>query len=145
MRILLSFLALLTFAGPSLTQTTGLIERQDGFWVQPIEGELPAGSEVQISSTGPVKVRGVDGRQVRYRIRARVKAGNEREARALFGEVRVRAERQGVTASLEVDEPGCRRCAFSAEIHLEAPRSTRMVRYPRRLGGRQQPGGPTQS
>jgi DUF4097 and DUF4098 domain-containing protein YvlB len=124
MRIVLSFVALMTAAGLAPAQTVGPVERQRGFWVQSVAGELPAGAEVRIETVGPVRVLGSEGRQVRYRIVKRVRAGSEREAQQLLGQARLRAERQGAAVVLSLDDPGCRRCAFSAEMSVETPRET---------------------
>ena len=134
MRFLLSFFVLFAVAALSPAQTVGPVERQDGFWVQVIEGELPAGSEVRIASTGPIRVVGQEIRLVRYRVRKKIKAANEREAQQLLDRARFRAERQGATALLDLRDPECRRCAFSAEMDVEAPRTTRRTELDTRGG-----------
>jgi hypothetical protein len=125
MRFVLSFLALLTVATLGPAQTAGPVERQGGFWVQAVQGELPAGTELKVTSTGRISLRGLQTDQVHYRLVKKLKAGNEREAQQLLNGTRFRAERQGAAVVLELDDPGCRRCAFSAEMDLEAPRATR--------------------
>lgn len=125
MRFFLGFLGILTLAGLGPAQTVGPIERQDAFWVQVIEGELPAGAELHVESVGPIRVEGDQGRQVRYRVRKKVKAASEREAQQLLERVRWRAERQGDIVELQLQDPECRRCAFRAEVEIETPRSTR--------------------
>jgi hypothetical protein len=134
MRLLLSFVVLLTVTGIGEAQTVGPVERQDGFWVQMIEGELPAGAEVRVASTGPIRLLGQDMRQVRYRVRKKVKAANEREASQLLDRALLRAERQGTNAVIDLRDPDCRRCAFSAEMELYVPRATRRTELDTRGG-----------
>jgi hypothetical protein len=134
MPLLLSFIALLTVAALAPAQTAGPVERQGGFWVQVIEGELPAGAEVRIASTGPIRMRGEEVRTVRYRVRKKIKASNEREALQLLEKALLRAERQGVAAVLDLRDPDCGRCAFSAEMDITAPRSTRRTELDTRGG-----------
>ena len=134
MRIVLSFLAFLIVAALGPAQTVGPVQRQGGFWVQTVEGELPAGTEVRVSSTGRIAVRGEQISQVRYRVLKKLKAGNEREAQQLLNAMRLRAVRQGAAVVLELEEPGCRRCAFSAEMDIQAPRATRSAELETRGG-----------
>jgi hypothetical protein len=127
MHLLLSFLALMSVAALSPAQTVGPIERRDGFWVQTVEGELAAGAEVRVDSTGAIRAQGQDIRQVRYRLTKKVKASNEREAQQLLDQARLRAERQGAAVVLDLGDPECRRCAFSAELNIDVPRDTRRI------------------
>jgi len=124
MRIVLSFVALLAAATLGRAQTAGPVVRQGGFWVQTVEGELPAGTEVKVTSTGRISVRGQQIGQVRYRVVKKLKAGNERDAQRLLDQARLRAERQGVRVVLELEHLDCRRCAFGAEMDLQVPRDT---------------------
>jgi hypothetical protein len=134
MRIAFSFLAFMTVAALGPAQTVGPVQRQGGFWVQTVEGELPGGTDVTVSSTGRISVRGIQSSQVRYRVVKKLKAGNEREARQLLESARLRAVRRGSTAALELDEVECRRCGFFAEMDIEAPRATRSLRLETRGG-----------
>lgn len=134
MRFLLSFLGILTLAGLGPAQTVGPVERQGAFWVQVIEGQLPAGSELHVESVGPIRVQGNQSSQVRYRLRKKIKAASEREAQQLLERARWRTERQGNRVELELQDPECRRCAFSAEVDIEAPRSTRRAELDTRGG-----------
>lgn len=134
MRFLLSFLGILTLAGLGPAQTVGPVERQGGFWVQVIEGELPAGAELRVESVGPIQVQGLNSQQVRYRVSKKIKAANEQEARQLLERARLRAERQDNEVSIELDDPDCRRCAFSAEVDIQAPRATRRTELDTRGG-----------
>jgi hypothetical protein len=135
MRIVLSLVALLTVAPLAPAQTTSPVERQGGFWVQTVEGELPAGSEVTVTSTGRITVRGQQQfRQVRYRMVKKLKAGNEREAQRLLDQAALRAQRQGARVVLELDELQCRRCAFGAEMDLQVPRETQRAEVDTRGG-----------
>jgi DUF4097 and DUF4098 domain-containing protein YvlB len=134
MRFLLSFAALLTLMGTVKAQTAGPVERQDGFWVQMFEGDLPAGSDVRVASAGPIRLLGQDMSQVRYRVRKKVKAANEQEARQLLDKALLRAERQGATTVIDLRDPDCRRCAFSAEMELYVPRATRRAEIDTRGG-----------
>jgi len=134
MRILLSFLALLSVATLGPAQTAGTVVKQGGFWVQTVEGELPAGTEVKVNSTGRISVRGDQSKQVRYRLVKKVKAGNERDAQRLLDQARLRVERQGARVVLDLAELDCRRCAFGAEMDLQVPRDTRRAEIDTRGG-----------
>ena len=134
MHFLLSFLVLMTVAALGPAQTVGPVQRQDGFWVQMVEGELPAGSEVRVASTGQIRVQGQEIRQVRYRLLKRLKAGSQQEAEQLLNQARLRAERQGAAVVLDLGDPECRRCAFSAQLDIEAPRDTRRTALDTRGG-----------
>jgi hypothetical protein len=124
MPIVLSLVALLTIAALGPAQTVGAVARQDGFWVQTVEGELPAGTEVRVTSTGRISVRGQDIGQVRYRVVKKLKAANEGEARRLLDQAGFRAERQGARVVLSLEHLDCRRCAFGAEMDVQVPRTT---------------------
>ncbi len=134
MRIVLSFVALLTVAALGPAQTVGPVVKQGGFWTQTVQGELPAGAEVKVTSTGRITVVGQNGNQVRYRLVKKVKAPNEREAQHLFDQARLRAERQGPRVVLDLAELDCRRCAFGAEMDLQAPAATRRTEVETRGG-----------
>jgi hypothetical protein len=134
MRIALSIVALLTVAALGPAQTVGPVVRQGGFWTQTLEGELPAGSEVKVTSTGRISVVGQDIQQVHYRVVKKLKAPNENEARRLLDQARLRVERQGARVVLDLAELDCRRCAFGAETDLQAPRSTRRTEVETRGG-----------
>jgi hypothetical protein len=134
MRIVLSFVALLTLATLGPAQTAGPIERQGGFWVQTVEGELPAGTNVRVSSTGRITARGQDIKLVRYRLVKKLKAANERDAQRLLDQARLSAERRGASVVLELGELDCRRCAFGAEMDIQVPRATDRVEVETRGG-----------
>jgi hypothetical protein len=127
MRSVLVCLGLLIAATTGWTQTTGPLERENGYWRQIIQGELPAGTEVTARTTGRIRITGDQGASVRYRITKRLKAANAQEAERLLAQTRVETRRQGPTAVLRVIDLDCPRCAFTADIDVNVPRATKRV------------------
>lgn len=116
-------LALLA-AAPLAAQTEGPIAREGRYWAQTVEGSIPAGSRLRVTTIGSISVQGESGDQVRYSARRRVRADSESEAKRLLQQAQIRASRQGPTAVIVLEDPRCRRCSFSAEMKITAPRST---------------------
>jgi hypothetical protein len=109
---------------PLSAQTEAPITRDGRFWVQTVEGSVPAGGRLRVTTVGSITVRGEGGDQVRYSVRKRARGDSESEARRLLQQTQVRASRQGSTVAIVVDDPRCRRCNFSAEMKITAPRAT---------------------
>jgi hypothetical protein len=102
-------------------QTLGTIARDGRYWVQQETGEIAGGSRLRISVTGAVRINGRAGPTFEYRVTRRVRADDEKAARAIFERARLSAARQGPTATLTLEEPNCGRCGFSAELEVGAP------------------------
>jgi len=111
---------------PGRAQSDVPVVRDGRYWVQTVEGLLPAapGGRLRVTSVGSISVRGSAEGQARYVAKKRVRAGSEAEARRLLDRVAVRASRQGTTAVLIVDDPHCGHCGFSASLDITAPRPT---------------------
>ncbi len=105
-------------------QTVSPVRREGRYWVQVEEGSLPGGGRLRIRSVGSIVVAGADSRQVRYKATKKLKARNAEEARRLLESARLTASRQGTTAVLSITRPNCSQCNFSAELDVQAPRST---------------------
>jgi DUF4097 and DUF4098 domain-containing protein YvlB len=118
-----SLLALL-WGLPLGAQTEGPITREGRYWVQTVEGSIPAGARLRVGSIGGITVRGDSGNEVHYTVRKRARAGSEAEARSMLQRAQVRASRQGAVVSLSAEDPRCRNCSFSADWNITAPRST---------------------
>ena len=115
------FVLALTLSG----QQSGPIQKQGRHWVQTVEGSIPAGTRLRVSSTGNITVSGQQGGPVRYRALKKIKARNEQEARRLLESASLSAALQGETAAVTLATPDCFRCNFLAEMTLLVPKSTR--------------------
>lgn len=105
----------LAFATGLFAQS-GRLQRDGAYWVEVVQGTAPAGSSVRVHTRGPVVVRGAAAAaDVRYKLRKRVRAGSEAEARQRLSRVQLRAA------------PGLLNLAYptgttvSAEIEVTAP------------------------
>ena len=105
-------------------QQVSPIEKQGRYWVRTVEGSIPAGTRLRVSSTGNITVSGDEGKQVRYRALKKIKARNEQEARRLLESASLSAALQGETAVVTLATPDCFRCNFLAEMTLLVPAST---------------------
>lgn len=103
----------------------GPIEKRDGFWVQELTGSMPAPLRLTVSAVGNVKLRGADVDRVSYRVLRKVKASSGEEARAVLERAGVAYSRRGPAAAITLSDPACGRCAYGAEIEIEAPRMLR--------------------
>ena len=101
------------------------IQKQGRYWVQTVEGSIPAGTRLRVSSTGNITVSGQQGGPVRYSVMKKIRARNEKEARHLLESAPFSAALQGDTAAVSLGSPDCFRCNFLAEMTLLVPASTR--------------------
>ena len=99
------------------------VEKQGRYWVETVEGALPAGTRLRISSVGAVTVQGEAVEEVRYSVTKKVRARNRQEAERLLQKAEVTADLQNITAVISLEE-ACRRCGFTAEMNVVAPMST---------------------
>ncbi len=123
-RVSLYVAGLLVIACVLPGQTVSPVRREGRYWVQVEEGSLPGGGRLRIRSIGSITVAGADSRQVRYKATKKLKARNAKEAEQLLKSARLTASRQGTTAVLSIARPNCFQCNFSAELEVQAPRST---------------------
>ena len=106
-------------------QTEGRVEKQGRYWTTTVEGSIPAGTRLRVSSTGKISVSGKQEGEVRYRAVKKLKARHEKEARRLLESAGFSAALQGDTAAISLAPPDCFRCNFQAELELFVPVSTR--------------------
>lgn len=116
-------------------QTDAGITRDGAYWVRTIQGSVDAapGGRLRVETTGNVVLRGGAGSQANYKLTARVKAFDEREAEALLGTILVKTGTEGGGWTyLRVAPP---RAGFSGvELTLTGPRALREV-WARTRGG----------
>ncbi len=117
------FLILVTLG--LILPATAAIHKEGRYWVEVKEGAIPAGTRLRITSVGPISVQGDAGNDVRYKVTRKVRAANLEGAQRLFEQARLIAALQNETAVISNEGPNCRRCGFSAEIEIRAPRRTR--------------------
>ncbi len=111
--------------------------RSGGFWVAAQVGTVPAGTALEILSSGSVEVRGMDRAELRYAVHLRIRAdGDEAWARARLGAVGVRVKRRtDGTVALSLRKPACQGCRFHAHLAVEAPAQTRATAVLTSRGG----------
>lgn len=122
----------------SLEAQPELAPRQAGdSWVAEQVGTVPAGTALEILSSGPVAVRGMDRAELRYAVDVRIRAdGDEAWARARLGAVGVRVERRtDGTVVLSLRKPACQGCRFHAHLEVETPAETRATAVLTSRGG----------
>ena len=107
------------------TFTPGPLQKQGRYWTTTVEGSIPAGTRLRVSSTGKISVSGKQKDEVRYRAVKKLKARNEKVARRLLESADFSAALQGETAAITLTAPDCFRCNFQAELELFVPVSTR--------------------
>ena len=105
-------------------QAKGQVQQRGRHWVETVEGTVPAGTRLRISSVGAVSVEGQPVEEVRYTVTKRVRAGSREEGERRLHEARVTAALQNVTTSISLEGPGCRRCGFLAQMKVIVPTST---------------------
>jgi hypothetical protein len=102
----------------------GAVQKEGNRWVGTEEGTLPAGSRLRVSAAGAISIQGEETEQVRYTVTKKVKAKTEQEAEQRLDAARVASTRQGNTVVLSLVGPGCKRCNFSADLHVVVPIAT---------------------
>src|SRR5262245_13744284 len=112
-----SALALIAFLPSGGAQPAPRLTRENGRWVRVFYGNAPAVARVRINSHGPVTLEGGAERDFRYEVKVSVAARSEAEARRVFQQYAVRAERQGPW--LVFTAPGG---AATPVVVLKAPR-----------------------
>ena len=119
-RTLLMGLFVLTLVSPAQAQ----VRKQGRYWVETVEGTVPAGTRLRISSVGAVSVEGAEGQEVRYTVTKKVRARDQQEAERRLKQAQVTAALRNITAAISLQSPGCRRCGFTADMKVVAPTST---------------------
>ena len=123
-RTALMGLFILTLVSPAQAQAQVQVQKQGRYWVETVEGTVPAGTRLRISSVGTVSVEGAAGQQVRYTVTKKVRARDQQEAERRLKQAQVTAALRNLTAAISLQSPGCRRCGFTADMKVVVPTST---------------------
>jgi len=108
--------------------------REGNSWVEESTGSLPAGREFRaFTDLGSVQVQG-NAAQVSYVVRKRSFAGSEVLARKQFAQWRVSANRAGDAVVLESRLSGGNLNRLTADIAVQIPRQTQVVKVETRGG-----------
>lgn len=121
--------------GLASAQNESAITRDGAYWVRTIQGSMDAaaGGRLRVETTGNVVLRGSAGGQVSYKLTARVKAFDQREAEALLETISVKTGTEGGGWTyLRVAPP--RAGSSGVELTVTGPRALREV-WARTRGG----------
>ena len=131
----IAMIAVAAWAGAAGAQTSGRLTREGGYWVETSAGETNMGNAVRfrIRTRGPVSLDGVDGNDVRYTLRKRVRAASESQARRLLVGIQVILQRQGELVDLEVRS--AQRNLPMPDLEVAVPRGLRQTAISTLAGG----------
>jgi len=121
---------LLVLAAGCVAQTEGAtkVYRDGSCWVQETTGTLPASRYIKIhTNAGGVSVTGAQQSNITYTIRKRVSASSEDNARRMFENLRVIANRQGDAAYFG-GEGGDNWHRGSVEFNISTPRNVDVIK-----------------
>jgi Toastrack DUF4097 len=123
----ISIALVLGAASPVLAQHKSSIQREGRYWVRTIAGSMKVspGDRFRLNTVGNVLLRGGAGSVASYTLKARVRAGDKREAEALLRQFEMRARTQGGWAVLTVASP--RQISEAPEMSLSVPRGLPQV------------------
>jgi len=111
----------------------GVMSRQGNNWVEEVTGSAPAAPRIRIAvDTGAIDLRGAEQREVTYRVRRRLPASSEENARRIFAMQPVRAERHGEVLVLAIEPTRGR--ALPADYQVTVPRGTSLAELETRAG-----------
>jgi hypothetical protein len=111
----------------------GVVSRQGNNWVEEVTGSAAAAPHIRIEAdVGAIELRGAEQREVTYRVRRRVPASSEENARRIFAMQPVRAERHGDVLVLTIEPPRGR--ALPADYQVTVPRGTSLAELETRAG-----------
>lgn len=111
----------------------GVVSRQGNIWVEEVTGSVAAAPRLRVeANVGAIELRGAEQREVVYRVRRRVPASSEENARRIFALQPVRAERHGDVLVLTI-EPSRGR-PLSADYQVTVPRGTSLAELETRAG-----------
>jgi len=115
-------------------QPVSPLEREGSYWVETISGSLASAetSQLRVDVRASVSVHGEGGNQLVYRLRRRVEARTEAEARRLLATCEFRARRLGPVVHLEVSEPP--RSRVLMELEVRVPRALGQAIVESRVG-----------
>lgn len=118
----------------ALLGTTPLIAQEarvyrDGrSWVEESNGSLPAGRVLRVSADiGSVKIQG-GATAFKWVIKKRSWANSQADAKEQFDQFRVRANKSGETATIEMRRVSSRVSRFGADIYIDVPREMDYIR-----------------
>ncbi len=110
------------------------VYRDGDSWVEETTGTLPPGREFKaFTDLGSLQVSG-NASQVSYVVRKRYRSGSEEEARRQFDQLRISASRAGEMVILEGRLLGHNVNRLTADIMVQVPRMTEMVKVETRAG-----------
>jgi hypothetical protein len=113
----------LVMAMVSWAQAPPRIVQEGAYWVETIEATVD-GAEVRalrVSTWGDLNLRGVDGDQISYSLKKRVRAHSESEAAQVLSQFRIIATREGSVLRLQVECSMTHR--VSPQLIVSAPRT----------------------
>src|SRR5690242_10720554 len=92
-----SILAGVIIPAAAFGQGSSSITREGRYWVQTLSGSIPANgaSRMRVITEGNVVLKGDTGGKLVYSVKARVKAGSQKEAASLLRSFDVRAKNSG--------------------------------------------------
>jgi hypothetical protein len=123
-----ALLLALAVAGVAQADGASKIYRDGSCWVQETTGTLPASRYIKIhTNAGGVSVTGAQQSSITYIIRKRVSASSEDNARRMFENLRVIANRQGDAAYFG-GEGGDNWHHGSVEFNITTPRSVDIIK-----------------
>jgi hypothetical protein len=113
---------------PALAQQPK-VYRAGNAWVEETTGSLAAARTlaVKVSAGGNLQVQGTQQQGITYTIRKRAYTSSESDARRLFEQLRVTANRAGDMAVIKTDSFGRVR-NVSADVQIETPRSLELAK-----------------
>jgi hypothetical protein len=120
-------------AAEQASAAPGVISRQGNNWVEEVTGSAAAAPRIRIEvDIGAIDLRGAEQREVVYRVRRRVPASSEENARRIFAMQPVRAERHGDVLVLTIAPSRGR--ALPADYQVTVPRGTSLAELETRAG-----------
>ncbi len=125
---------LLTLASVSLFAQDSSLVQEGGYWVRTISGvpAIPAQGILEVASTGAVVVKGSSTGLTSFKVIQRVRAGSEKEARALLGEDQILSISPGLVTHIMVIPRSAQ--VVTTELQLNVPRQLPVVNIGTRMG-----------
>jgi hypothetical protein len=112
---------LILLLAPSLWAQEPAVTREGRYWVQTVAGSgVVAQPRMQVKTSGDVTVSGINKGGYSYQLKLRVRAANERQARARLAAMKVVAAPRGDVFVLSTPAGD-----FASEMKLEVPRSVK--------------------
>jgi len=111
----------------AVAQSESPITREGRYWVRSFRGSIstPAMARFRLDTVGGVVLRGESTDHVTFTLKARVRAGNARDAEALLRQFDVKTRTQGPWVYLTVSPS--RRISEAPELSVAVPRGLRQI------------------